>query len=136
MTHHDFDKIMNMLHKELKVPPNWVKDQIKEKIAIGTSMSIFNQMRVLSGLNKFSADDVQNVLLECLSKNDQELLDHETQMWKIYGQHIGGEYKLRLENTHYIVPKLCLLLAVMRQAEFEQVKFFEANGNCAALLTD
>ena len=63
MTRYDFDEIMNQLHKELKVPPNWVKDQGKEKIAIGTSMSIFNQMRVLSGLDTFSADDVQKVLL-------------------------------------------------------------------------
>lgn len=107
-----------------------------EKIAIGTSMSVFNQMRVLSGKSEFNANDVQEVLLQCLERRDHELLEFEQEMWNQNQPLVGGQYSLRLENTHYIVSKLCLLLSVMRKSEFERIKYFEANGNCAALLTD
>ena len=39
------------------------------------------------------------------------------------------------ENAHYMIPKLCLLLGVMRHSDILEVKFYKTNGNCAALLT-
>ena len=135
-TSKDLDRVLNSLHKDLKDFPEWVKTQDTDTIAIGTSMSIFNQMRVLSGLNQFFSEDVMNVLSQCLSRNDKELHDLETEKWNQNRTSLGGEYSLRLENALYIIPKLSLLLSVMRKAELENVRYFEANGNCAALLTD
>jgi hypothetical protein len=78
-------------------------------------------MAVLFGSNKFTPEDVESILQLCLSRNDLELFDFETEMWNKHKSEIEGEYTTKLENSHYIVPKLSLLLSVMRKCEFEKV---------------
>ena len=57
-------------------------------------------------------------------------------MYDLETQTSQSDYVTKLENSHYIVPKLCLLLGVMRKCEMNQLKFYQVNGNCAALLID
>eukprot|EP00301_Raphidiophrys_heterophryoidea_P007376 c12863_g1_i5.p1 GENE.c12863_g1_i5~~c12863_g1_i5.p1 ORF type:complete len:435 (+),score=96.48 c12863_g1_i5:309-1613(+) len=45
-------------------------------------------------------------------------------------------YNAKLENSQYVVPKLALLLGVMRKCEINDLEFYQTNGNCSALLID
>lgn len=136
LTCEDINNILNFLHKNLKDAPTWVKNPTNIPVSIGTSLSIFNQMRVLSGLDQFSARDVELMIETLIDRNDSELHDFETEMSNRHSHLIEGGYITKLENSHYIVPKLCLLQGVMRKCEFETLKFHQVNGNCAALLTN
>ena len=64
----DIDKLLNYLHRNLKEAPTWLKRTENLPVSIGSSLSIFNQMRVLSGKDQFSAEDVELILERCVDK--------------------------------------------------------------------
>ena len=64
----DINKLLNYLHRNLKEAPTWLKRTENLPVSIGSSMSIFNQMRVLSGKDQFSAEDVELILERCVDK--------------------------------------------------------------------
>jgi hypothetical protein len=47
-------------------------------------------MAVLFGSNKFTPEDVESILQLCLSRNDLELFDFETEMWNKHKSKIEG----------------------------------------------
>jgi exopolyphosphatase/pppGpp-phosphohydrolase len=110
-------------------------------IAIGSSHSIFNQLRLLTPATLarnekpgfcFNQDDVVKTIREFSALSHPEdmlLLERER------SAALGVSAGLGLTNLPYVIPKLALLLGVLRKTAWETVEYYHTDsGNCAALL--
>ena len=133
------DALLCSLKAALRPIPAWLRpypgNQLPTSfIAIGSSHSIFNQMQLLSGLSCFQAHHVAEILAQVQGLNHSELFALEQAC--VAMQHGRDVATASEENAPYVVPKLALLLSVMRAVEMEEVTFYETNGNCAGMLAD
>jgi hypothetical protein len=64
---HILNKHIEDHHKPL---PEWIKVPSKEFLAIGSAHSIFNQQRILSGLETFTSEDVEQTINYCVGLDD------------------------------------------------------------------
>jgi len=127
------DEMLNILHHNLKTPPQWILNKENIFIGIGTSQSIFNQQRILGMSDTFTPEDVHKTMNELVGMSDTEIF-HLEQMR--FAEEIRNPHTVKMENAQYVIPKLALLLAAMRKCSIERLKFYQTNGNCTALLTD
>jgi len=114
------------LRRDVAQMPKWIFDPQNAFVAIGGGSSIFQQMATLSGLHRFGPDDVEDVLKGLSGLDHREVFQMEQER----------DLNADLFNAPYVVPKLALLLAVMRQCRMDQLQFHQTVGNCAGLLSD
>ena len=124
------EALLAYLRTELKTVPLWLQTEVLHSVvAIGSSQSIFNQQRVLSGLVTFDQFDVERTLAEVAAIPEHMLPALERE------RSASLEYVVKEENAQYALPKLALLLGAMRHLRIGEVTFKPTNGNCLALLT-
>ena len=128
------EALLDMLQDQLKLLPPWLQNNRVEHsghrvVAIGSLQSIFNQQRVLSGLSCFSQLDVERTLAEAAAVPEHLITDFERERGSMIN------HKVTTDNAPYVLPKLSLLLGVMRHAHISEVSFLPTNGICAALHT-
>jgi len=124
------EALLAYLRTELKTVPLWLQTEVLHSVvAIGSSQSIFNQQRVLSGLVTFDQFDVERTLAEVAAIPEHMLPALERE------RSAALEYVVKEENAQYALPKLALLLGAMRHLRIGEVTFKPTNGNCLALLT-
>ena len=124
------EELLAYLRTELKTVPLWLQTEVLHSVvAIGSSQSIFNQQRVLSGLVTFDQFDVERTLAEVAAIPEHMLPALERE------RSASLEYVVKEENAQYALPKLALLLGAMRHLRIGEVTFKPTNGNCLALLT-
>eukprot|EP01043_Picozoa_sp_COSAG02_P016143 COSAG02_NODE_704_length_18279_cov_100.299560_11_plen_676_part_00 len=125
------DALLNLLHTQLLPKPDlFAEIGAHDIVAVGGAQSIFNQQRVLGGVGRFTVGDVEATLAEVVAFEPPELLLAE----QLRGAPFG--YSASSANTPYVLPKLALLLSVMRKMELDVVEFYQTHGNCAGLLVD
>ena len=131
--------MLETLRHELAPIPATLQEVIQSQkittVAIGSQHSMFNQQRILSGFDIFSQQDVESSLQESVSLDPRKLPGLELQRSRQYGDADDQDERRCIENATFMVPKLVLLLAVMRHAGMKHATFYKTNGNCEALLT-
>ena len=126
------DTLLNSLHCQLLPKPDWLASLSAHIVAVGAAQSIFNQQRVLGGSGCFTVSDVEATLSEVIAMEPAELLLAEQER----GAPFGFTASSAQLNAPYVLPKLALLLGVMRKFELGSVEFHQTHGNCAGLLVD
>jgi radical S-adenosyl methionine domain-containing protein 2 len=124
------DALLNSLHSQLLPKPDWLAALDAHIVAVGSAQSIFNQQRVLSGAGCFTVSDVEATIREVVALEPEEVLAMEQERGAPLGVTSSSA------NTPYVLPKLALLLGVMRKFELGSVEFHQTHGNCAGLLVD
>jgi hypothetical protein len=139
------DALVESLKRKLTDVPQWLQGA-NEVIAIGGPNSIFrlacdvltvlkmdtmdSSVKVLCGsggesdpnyVHSFTADDVRRAVEECVDKSDEYL----------QRRFIDFEHA---DPPTIIVPKLCLLYAVMSHTGIRRVRAMSAIGSCGGLL--
>ncbi len=106
--------------------PAWLRERSHLTAAAGAN-SIFKlccdvlSVEGADEVTEFSLADALAALDLCVDRSDDQLLKYQQ-----------FEYA---EGTHVIVPKLALLVAVMRRCEIETVNIVSVHGSCPGLLT-
>ena len=103
------------LKKKVPEAAEWLK-------AIGGPNSMFCVASEALGVLKYGTADVRRVLEGPVGLSDSELAS------KVFCE---GELR---EPPAYIVPKLCLLLAVLEHCGIAEVKYCHAIGSCPGML--
>lgn len=134
MSKQDFSDLLGYLTREMKTLPEWTHAPLNEWTAIGSAHSIFNQQRILTGKDEFSAACVEATIEDCLGLDHKELFEFERSRYELLQNNI--EYNVIPANAEYILPKLALLLSVMTKADISMLQYVQTNGNCNALLTN
>ena len=129
-------ELMSSLTESLTPVPPTVAEAIEMHtvVAIGSQHSMFNQQRILSGKSEFSQRDVERSIEEVVALHPTQLPGLEMERSRQYGD-VDDQDEIRChENATYMVPKLVLLLAVMRHAGIHHATFLKTNGNCEGLV--
>ena len=96
--------------------PKWLFHAENDFVSIGSSQSIFNQHLVLNSHNRQSnlilRDKVEQTLFSLQNLDDDQL-------FRLEKVRAPQNYKVKMENTSYIVPKLTLLYSVMKMGQIE-----------------
>lgn len=87
--------------------------------AAATTASTYHTAEVI---NRFTLTDAEKVLQLCLNHTDEELLKYQQFAYA--------------EGTHVIIPKLALLVAVMRHTGVQVIQSVDCVGSCAGLICD
>ena len=122
----DCDRLLALLEKKLDQAPGWLLR--RDVVAIGGSNSIFQlALRVLHHMRNSESESLlteataTEALVYCLRKTDAEL-----------------DFARDFENADpvtLLVPKLCLLVAVMRKAAMRSILPVHCVGSCIGILT-
>lgn len=110
----------------LPVPPPWLTNLVRAGspvVAIGGPTSIFNVATILLGRTaptEITAGDIALAIEQAVGHNDQDLVTRWTQA---------------LSEPEMVVPKLALMLAVMRKFDMASVRYCPSNGSCPGVLT-
>eukprot|EP00040_Diaphanoeca_grandis_P041815 m.263557 g.263557 ORF g.263557 m.263557 type:complete len:331 (-) comp50993_c0_seq1:48-1040(-) len=103
--------------------PSFIHDN-KTVVAIGGRNSIFRLAEQVSGSDVFSPEMVKTAINKLINKTDGEL----QQAWCNWGD------AALVDPPSYLVPKLCLLYAVMIELKISSVKFVTSDGSCSGVL--
>lgn len=114
------EALVQRLRRELGTPPEWL--QGSSVTAIGGPNSMFCVASEALGNTTYSSADVKCALQGVVDLTDDEMASRPF---------CQGELR---EPPGLIVPKLCLLLAVMEHCAFAGVHFCPAIGSCHGLL--
>lgn len=116
----DANALMSIIKSELQSVPAWLSGS--STTAIGGPNSMFCVASEALGINVFDVSSLRHALEGVVGSTDEELAA------RAFCQ---GELR---EPPSYIVPKLCLLLAVAEHSNMEQITFCPAIGSCQGLL--
>lgn len=106
-------------HQEKKDEETNSKKKV-EKIEEGEDYKEGESKSSLAPVTKFSLADAELALKLCVGKTDEQLLKY--QMFE------------NAEGPHVIIPKLALLVAVMRHCKIDSVQSVRCVGSCAGVL--
>eukprot|EP00933_Yihiella_yeosuensis_P070560 TRINITY_DN78677_c0_g1_i1.p1 TRINITY_DN78677_c0_g1~~TRINITY_DN78677_c0_g1_i1.p1 ORF type:complete len:331 (-),score=67.62 TRINITY_DN78677_c0_g1_i1:535-1386(-) len=113
-------ELIQRLQQELPAPASWLNGSVVT--AIGGPNSMFCVAKEALGQDEYDQASVRKALEGVLNKSDEDLSK------EVFCQ---GELK---EPPALIVPKICLLLAVMEHCSVQKVSFHPAIGSCPGLL--
>mmetsp|Transcript_44355 Transcript_44355/g.105017 ORF Transcript_44355/g.105017 Transcript_44355/m.105017 type:complete len:325 (+) Transcript_44355:122-1096(+) len=114
--------LVSLLQSQLASPPAWLAGT--EVVAIGGINCMFKVTSEVLGRTRYTLADVRSALQSIVGLSDEDL----AQMACCKGE-------LR-EPPGLIVPKVCLLLAVMEHCGMAEVSFCPAVGSCPGVLID
>jgi len=115
--------------------PDWLKKQLAAGtvVAFGARSSIFRLAADILGEAELTPIAVEEALRQLLSHRgtEQAWLDERAASAKL-----GSADWLRLPfpEVALALPKLCLLLGVMRRLDIRSIEYHETNGSCLGLL--
>lgn len=123
-----YNQMQDELQSALAPVPEWLASRSLDSkvVAIGSAHSIFNQMVSLSGMSKFTAWDVEQLVSRVLGLTQSEIFELEQMV----------DPRASLQNAAYVVPKLALLHSVMRWGGVERVQYHESNGNGIGMVSE
>jgi len=113
-------RLVRQLCDSLGEPPTWL--QGSSVTAIGGPNSMFCVASQALGQTAYTREEVQRALDEAVGCTDDDLASRP---------YCQGEL---LEPPGFIVPKLCLLLAVIGHCSIASVQFCPATGSCPGLV--
>lgn len=113
-------RLIDCMALELSAPAAWLRGG--RVTAIGGPNSMFCVAAEACGKEVFTQADVEGVLASVVGQSDDDLKA------RAFCQ---GELK---EPPGLIVPKICLLLCVMKHCGFADVRFCAAVGSCPGIL--
>jgi len=114
-------QLVQQLRDSLAEPPTWL--QGSSVTAIGGRNSMFCvASEALGGQTAYTEEDVRRALDEAAGLSDEDLASRP---------YCQGELR---EPPAFVVPKLCLLLAVVEHCGIASVQFCPAIGSCPGLL--
>mmetsp|Transcript_129457 Transcript_129457/g.402656 ORF Transcript_129457/g.402656 Transcript_129457/m.402656 type:complete len:329 (-) Transcript_129457:593-1579(-) len=115
------EMLVKKMQRELAEPADWLRG--RSVTAIGGPNSMFCVVcECLGDTAAFAAADVRRALHGATGLTDEEMASRP---------YCQGELR---EPPSLIVPKLCLLLAVMEHCAIAEVRFCPAIGSCPGLL--
>lgn len=116
----EIESLVQELKKRIPEPPDWLRG--KRITAIGGHNSMFCIASEALSVSSYGAAHVRQALDSVAGFTDED-----------FAPMAFCQGDLR-EPAAYIVPKLCLLRAVMEHCEIEEVKYYSAIGSCAGML--
>jgi len=108
------------MHNDLPAVPDWLQNAIKDRslqvVGFGGQTNCFRLVSVIQKKTELTIQDVVSALNYCTQKTTPEL------------EHIG------ISQSEALLPRVALVLAVMRKLSLDQFKFYDSNGNCGGVL--
>lgn len=123
----DSTALLALIKTKLDPVPSWLQGKERMASCAGNNSMFKLCCRILSHTSKseyssFTLQQAEQALGACLNRTDAQL-------------HVHDDYP-NSDGAHLIVPKLCLLVAVMQHAQIHSVETVQCVGSCAGLLCD